>query len=450
MHDALPKSSPRSRFGWASFGRVIACFVLLAVLGPGFVKTIQPVLTPPRDFFQDWAAARNWTEGRPIYGNLREAARDYLHLDLKGAELDGFVEVNGHPPTALWPALPFARIEFNTAFLIWDLASLGLVVVSLVMIGREFGIAANFKTLSIVVILALWCNPLWQLLSQGQFGGLLLFLLTAGWLADRRGRSDWAGVCVGLAAAVKLYPGLIIGYWLLSGRRSQVKSALATLVVVAVATAVVFGADTFAIYVREVLPGMQFWYGSGLNLSLTGFWHRLFHEPGSAFTPIIADGAIARLGTALSNLAVLGAWGFTVYRQRKSPTLDGAWAVTLAAMTLISPLAWDHHLVVLLLPLVWAWRETATRPMARAILAVAAVCLWISPVMIWRMYLGEQFGRTVLSPGESMTLFSFQCYAMICLFAVTTRLAWKSCVVTKVNSLRRPINDSFCGAPTAS
>lgn len=448
MVETSPPSPSPSRLTWPQFGRWSICALLVLLCGPGFVQTFQPALAPPRDFFQDWAAARNWTNGLPVYGNLREAAGRYLHLDLQGAQLDGMVEVNGHPPTALWPALPLAGLSFTTAFLIWDLASLALVVVSLVLICRELGYRTNLATLSTAVSLALLCNPLWQLLSQGQFGGLLLFLLTAAWAADRRGNVITAGICIGLAVALKLYPGLIVGYWLLCGRHKQAACAIVAFLIVAGMTAFVLRSEAFVTYVREVLPGMQSWYGSGLNLSLTGFWHRLFHEPGSVFAPLVADGSIAKLGTALSSLAVLGVWVAIVLRSRKTTTSDGAWMTTIVAMTLVSPLTWDHHLVVLALPLAWAWRETAGRRAARIALTIILAAVWISPVVVWRLYLGERFGRTILSPGESLTLFSFQCYAMVALFVVTARSAWRTCETSPVRHGATMAEPSLGGVPS--
>lgn len=411
-------------FTWPQYVALLICALSLALLGPGFARTMEPVLVPPGDFFQDWASARNLTLGRPIYGNLRTAAKDYLQLDLSDKVVDGMVDINGHPPTSVWLALPLAQLEYRTAFRIWDLASLGLVVASLVMIGRELGYRLSLFTCATTIALALLCNPLRQLLAQGQFGGVLLFLLTTAWAADRKGRGAAAGICVALATAIKLYPGLILAYWLLAGRWSQLKTAVLTLVAIAAATVSAMGFESLLVYVRDVMPGMNYWYDSGLNVSLTGYWHRLFHGPDSVFIPLVADARLARLGTAVSSLAVLVVWGAIAYRSRRDPLPDQAWTTSLLAMTLLSPLVWDHSLVVLALPLALAWRDTVGEPLKRTILVIAAAALWLSPVLIWRFFLGARFGRTFLSPTESLTLFSFQFYSLTILFAVASRQAW--------------------------
>jgi len=414
------------------------CTLFLFLLGPGFVLSFEPELKPPGDFFQDWASARNLTEGKPVYGNLRTAAGEYLHLDLTSKVVDGIVEVNGHPPTSIWWALPLARLDYRTAFFIWDLTSLALVIASVGLIGRELGVDKfGFALIAKGVALALLCNPLRQLLAQGQFGGVLLLLLTLGWIADRRDRRIFAGICVGLAAAIKLYPALIIGYWLISGRWSRVGAAVVTGVGVVAATVGVMGFESIETYVRDVMPGMKQWYDSGLNLSLTGFWHRLFHGPNSVFIPLAADERIAKLGVAVSSLAVLGIWGAIVYRTRRAQQrdqaepeqacrTDHAWTVTIAAMTLISPLTWDHSLVVLALPLALAWRHADGDFLKRASLTLVIIAFWLSPVIVWKLLLGARFGRTFLSPTESLTLFSFQFYAATIFFAVAARQAWQA------------------------
>lgn len=438
MNETPPTPRARRQLTWSQFGRLLGCASLLFLLGPSFARTLEPVLEPPGDFFQDWASARNLTRGLPIYGNLRTAAGDYLQLDL-ARNLDGFVEINGHPPTSVWWALPLAHCEYRTAFLIWDLSSLLLVIASLGLIGRELGYRCSAATCLTAVSLALLCNPLRQLLAQGQFGGVLLFLLTVAWVADRNGRAVAAGVCVGLAAAIKLYPGLMIAYWLLSGRRIQAATATATLIVVAAATAAVMGPESFVVYAQDVMPGMQYWYDSGLNLSLTGFWHRLFHGPNSVFTPLVADPQIARIGTALSSLVVLGIWGAVVIRLRKSALPDRAWTTTILAMTLVSPLTWDHSLVVLAIPLALAWRDSSADAAQRVGVTFVAAVLWLSPVLVWRFFLGDRFGRAMLSPGESLTLFSFPCYAVVVLFVVVARQAWNGLAVDGAKSDARSV-----------
>lgn len=408
------------------------CALFLLMLGPGFVRCFEPELNPPGDFFQDWASARNLIAGKPVYGNLRTAAGEYLGLDLTGKVVDGIVEVNGHPPTSIWWALPLASLDYRTAFFVWDLLSLTLVIASVGLIGRELGVEKfGFSTVVKGIALALLCNPLRQLLAQGQFGGVLLLLLTVGWVADRRGRAVAAGICVGLAAAIKLYPALIIAYWFISGRWSRVAAAVIAGLGVVGATVGAMGWESIETYVRDVMPGMKAWYDSGLNLSLTGFWHRFFHGPNSVFVPLVADARIAQLGVAVSSLAVLGIWGAIIYRSRRSPQLeqacaDHAWTLTIAAMTLLSPLTWDHSLVVLAFPLALAWRHADGDLLKRAALAVVIIAFWLSPVIVWKLTLGARFGRTFLSPAESLTLFSFQFYAALLFFAVAARQAWQA------------------------
>jgi uncharacterized membrane protein len=93
-----------------------------------------------------------------------------------------------------------------------------MLLASIWMIVRE--LAANPRPWWIfpVILGLLLFNPLLIHILQGQINILILMLLTAGWMLDRRGPEGWAGVLVGLAAAIKLAPAFLFTYFLFTRR----------------------------------------------------------------------------------------------------------------------------------------------------------------------------------------------------------------------------------------
>ena len=65
-------------------------------------------------------------------------------------------------------------------------------------------------------------------MSWGQFSAPLAFLVVAAWAADRTGRWHLAGVALGAAAAVKLFPAFLLLYFAAAGRWRTVAVAVAT------------------------------------------------------------------------------------------------------------------------------------------------------------------------------------------------------------------------------
>jgi len=135
---------------------------LVVFRGPAFVEDLtlgdwaSRVCLP--DFAQEWSSARNYLNGSTIYGELEGSMQRYTGSRLNLAR--NFISINAHPPAAVLLALPLARLDFETAFLLWNLASLPMLAVSLWMVSR--GLKIPFQPWSIfpLTVLILLCGTL--------------------------------------------------------------------------------------------------------------------------------------------------------------------------------------------------------------------------------------------------------------------------------------------------
>ena len=289
--------------------------------GPDFADGLRPEKTEGIDFFQEWASARNAMNGLPVYADLRESARLYLGYTRRQVRRLSSRAMPIRRRRSLWRSR-FSRLDYPQATLTWNLASLLALVISLWLIARAERLRCEWWVVFPVVTLALLCDPLQQQVNQGQLNLLLLLLLTLTWTAGRSGRSRWAGVFLGLASAIKLFPALFFVYYVLRRRWPVVATGAVTFILATVVTLAVLGLDAYRSYAYEVIPEVNAFSNWWANVSLNGFWKMWFDSgavsplPDSTlpayWPPLLRWPAGARAGLIASTAIVLAVWARTV------------------------------------------------------------------------------------------------------------------------------------------
>ncbi|MFI6369597.1 glycosyltransferase 87 family protein [Streptomyces sp. NPDC050546] len=299
---------------------------LLLVLALATVVTVFTATVP---------LLRDWFDLRVYYGSIdtwvHHGGRIYDY------RVPGTTYGFTYPPFAAVAMLPMALLDLRTAIaaaLLLNLAALAVILRLLTGPGRRrhgwYGWAL------IACLLALF-EPLRDTFSFGQVNLLLLALVLtdAALLATGRGCGRWAGVGIGLAAAIKLTPALFIGL-LLVARRWRAA---------ALATAVALGATALAAWV-DADASRFYWTDALWDTSRIG---RLGYVSNQS-----VQGILARLGEpdravwAVAVLLILGVWALRVRRAVAGQDWTAAFALTGLAACLVSPITWVHHLVWLL------------------------------------------------------------------------------------------------------
>ena len=336
----------------------LAPLLVCVLLAPVFWRTIRA--GQPRDFVQEWASARNYQTGHAIYENQEISLQ--RHLGVRRQPNEFFLEYNAHPPTSVLLVLPFAWLDYPTAFLLWNLLSLLALVASIVLVFHELETPLSpqgFCLTLTAVMLASVCSPLREQLLQGQWNLLLLLLFTGTWAAARRELPWLAGSLLGLAIAIKLFPGFLLLFFLLRCQWRVVMSATLAFVGLTLLTLAFFGLETYRQYIVEVLPAIDAFRSAWPGISMRNFWCRLF-DPSSACgvtIPLAVNPWLARILTLGSSMGVVGILAWVIYRARQPESFDRCYALSLVAMVLVSPIAWDHYLVFLLLPALLLWNQ---------------------------------------------------------------------------------------------
>ncbi|MEU2611253.1 glycosyltransferase 87 family protein [Micromonospora sp. NPDC007271] len=294
------------------------------------LAAVLPALYRPglgHDFFDlkiymramDW-----WAAGHPLY--------DYVQAD----RVQGALYFT-YPPFAALLLRPFALLPLGATVAIFTvLTLLGLVVTTrwlVLPVVERHGLPRVFAV-TVAVLLVLAVESTRETLTFGQINMLLVVLILADLLFAVPGERRWSGLGVGLATALKLFPGIFILYLLATRRWRAAVVASATAALATLLAAAVAPRDSWRFWTHELWAtdrvGRTDYTG---NQSLFGLLSRLTapQKPSQlAWLLLVAvvvgyglwrAARVARAGDALAGLTLTGLVG-----------------------GLVSPITWTHHL----------------------------------------------------------------------------------------------------------
>jgi hypothetical protein len=419
------------------YRRILLWWVLLNLAcwyqGPWFSRVFNPKVVKTgsdtflADFFQDWASAKNFWEGLPIYTPQELTVHRYLGIPRDPNDI-GFIEINAHPPTSVLFFLGFAFLDFADAFLVWNILSLLALVVSLLLIVCQLKLSFSGWEVLRIATLLLVCEPFWQQMLQGQFNLVLLLAITCAWAADRSGQQGLAGGLLGVATAIKLFPAFLFLYFLVARRWRVIATGAITIAALTILTALVFGPEIYLTYFHDARPHVTLYRGAWYNLSLPSVWAKLF-DPGKQFSgvliqPLVESPFLAVVGAAASVIIVLAVLVWVVSRSRSQTDFDEAFSLTLIGMLLVLPITWEHYGMLLVLPIFVLWPRVARFKLARLGFIAALSILWltryrvVSHVMILMGAENHPGMGWISTPWNSVTALSVSTYALLTLFVL--------------------------------
>jgi alpha-1,2-mannosyltransferase len=421
--DLFGRWSVGRRSFWAG-----AAGLAILIFGWPFLQSLRPPPTTVLDFFQEYASARNYFEGLPVYTEQPVAVQRYLGYTLPTEGPYRFIKYNAHPPPSVLLALPLARLSYSDAFFVWNLLTLACLTASVLIIVRQLNVRLSPWSLLPFVVIVLATNPVRQQFNQGQLNAVLLLLTTAAWAADRTGRPVTAGALVGAATAVKLFPGFLFLFFL--SRRQWLSLAAGGLTFLALTglTAAVLGVQTYLDYCRDVLPNLAIYRDVWLNSSFSGYWHKLFNSSSGHTIPLWHSPALALGGTVASCAVLTAVLAVLTWRARTREEQDLAFGLTLNGMLLVSPITWDHYFILLTLPALLLWLRLRRGGLARVALGVMLLALFFDPDTVWRAVTGGPGVRTqqVATAWQTLGIVSHLFYALLGLFLLGARELWRS------------------------
>ncbi|GAB3970833.1 hypothetical protein GCM10027615_28270 [Plantactinospora veratri] len=404
--------------------------IIVVVLVAAAVPLLYLVSTPHNfyDLKIYMSAMRWWADGNPLY--------DYVQADLLQGQL-----YFTYPPFTALLLRPFAGLRIGvTAAVFTVLTVLALLVTTWWLVSAvadRHGVSRWFAA-GLAVPLAFAVESTRETIVFGQINMLLVVLVLADLLFAVPRNSRWAGVGIGLATALKLYPGIFIVYLLVTRRWRAALVSSATAAVATLLAAAIAPSDSWRFWTHELWltdrVGRPDYTG---NQSLFGLLSR-FTTPGEPNRVLWLVLVVA--------VAAYGLWR-AARAARAGDELAGLTLTGLVAV-LVSPITWTHHAywfipaVVVLVdaglrstgPRSTGARSTGPRPpdlpddragrrrrlalLALAALLTAAIVYGVVSYYDW----GRAFDRTD-APGEFLLRNLYVLFALLLLFVLPIRRA---------------------------
>jgi alpha-1,2-mannosyltransferase len=285
------------------------------------------------DFANFWAASKLALSGKPtlVYSPNEIYKIEHQVLGTQH-DLPGFY----YPPVFLLAVLPLALIPYLTSFIIWIIGTLALYWMVLSRIGRH----------PIILPLFLSFPGTYDNFFFGQNAYLSGMLLGGGLLL--LDRSPLIAGCLLGCLCYKPQFIILILFVLTVGRCWMVLAgAVATSVVLSIASILVFGYDIWVAYFQIMSIPMKLLEGGQTVWSIMPTFFAAALSAGFGVKAAYMVQAAVMLAVA-SGLA----W---VWNKKTSTAIRGA--VLVLGILLFTPYAFIYELALLALPLCWLWEE---------------------------------------------------------------------------------------------
>jgi hypothetical protein len=281
------------------------------------------------DFAAYWQAGNRILGGEPLYAAFQTA----------GPYSPQQAQLYLYPPflAAVVTPMSAAFDDYRVANWLWAAGGATILVLVVLGLSRRFGLPDRDALLLLIASFAF--APVVGELVMGNVHLQILGLLAGSWLlldrGDRRGALA-AGALIGIATLIKVFPGLLILWLLLTGRFQAALAAIVTMLFLVVATIPLTGIEPWFAYPTVLL-----------NLGAPV-------DPRDVLAPavwladwipsIVAKGIVAIIGLGIVVWAT---------RRRDEPV---SFAVAVAVSILVAPALYQHYLAVFALPLLFAVR----------------------------------------------------------------------------------------------
>ena len=328
-------------------GSRVPIVVLLAVIAIVFRALQFLALTRQIQWGYDFSAY--WAAG----GRLLDGMAPYSAAQLAGPYGPQQQFLYLYPPPLAAAVTPIAALfptDYHAVAWIWAAIGFVILVGSVLALWRGEGLGSRLPLLAgrgrwLLVAGALALPPVVGELVLGNVHLLLLGLVTVAWLGIRRGttRGEWiAGLAFGIAAVIKVFPGLLLVWFLLTRRSRAVLGMLVGAVVAAALALPVTGVQPWLDYPAVLI-----------NLSAPS-------DTTDTLAPTVWLGeaigfTAARLVVTVACLGLLIAVAIRARRDSavgRKGTLATSFGSAVLLSVLVAPAMYHHYLAIAVLPFI--------------------------------------------------------------------------------------------------
>jgi hypothetical protein len=315
-------------------------------------------------------AGGTWGYDYQAYAHAAQRLLDSRPLYDPAVDLAGGFAIYLYPPPFAVAFVPFVLLGDPAGLYAWTALLIGCTVAAVALMP----VSVPLRWAMLLLAGLSW--PFLYSLKLGQVGPILLLLFAIGW----RWLDDpiRLGLSTALGAAIKLQPGIVFVWALLTRRWAAIAVGVVALAVLAVTATVLAGPgiwSDFVTLVRQVGDPIA----TGHNFT-----------PGAIAYQLGVPSGLAATIQLISTVVVLGA----VVVASRMATAEAGYLVAVIASQLLSPVLWDHYAMLLLLPV--AYLCAAGRWWALAIpLVTATPLVEITPPIAYPIVFFVALGATL-------------------------------------------------------
>ena len=300
------------------------------------------------DFWILFKGARNWGRGGSLY-------------DINAVLTNHVGAVFKVPPFYGMLFQPFVEMSGLTVMFWYRLATIVIAVLAVVIWWRTLR-PAWYWAIPAVAMLGTF-RPLVDTISSAQIDIMLLLLIVICYWALYHQRDGLAGGVIAVATLFKIYPILLLGFFIIKGRwRAVVGFVIGMLVCNGIAIAVM-GWDMHRIYLFDVLPNIGGTTSWVENQTISGFITRWFDVPFDAH--IFALHGVSLVAQLCSLLVIASV---CVLALRNEPAQSTRYALQyglfVVLMVLAVPAAWMHYQTILSVVFLWLLYHLRTQQLS--------------------------------------------------------------------------------------
>jgi hypothetical protein len=358
----------------------------------------------PGDFFQDFVGVKELAAGRSLNPttNMRERVEYWLsqgHLEstvlsrwgplrrLEASSIDSGARqlvVQAHPPFHILLIAPIVELcgSIRRTFVALTAVNLAGYILLLYLLWRSTNLPALVPAgaAALLFLLALDWQPLLANLRQAQIGVVVALLVIAAWYCLTRDRPWLAGVLIGLAALIKMFPALLF-FWLLLRRRRAFVAGLATVFIAALFLYSIRGPAAFVDYYHAARAVEEEFGRSRINYSPSAVISYVIAGP-------TAKSIWASAAVAFADVMLFGYSAFLTLRKRTPTQFDEALEFSgyIALACLLSPTVEAFYYPILLLPIATVASMIRPAALVSSSIALLAIlwCFSFPDQLVWR------------------------------------------------------------------
>ena len=268
-----------------------------------------------------------------------------------GLETNWLVHASETPPFLICFE-PLTRLRPQVAFWIWTAINFSALATAMYLL-LAYRRALDGRTALLLAALMLLAAPVNLNFYWGQSQLIILALMAAAMRAMDRNRDGTAGLMIAIAALLRAYPLLLVGYFIFRRKWRAVMFAMAGIAAGGFATVAILGLSQTLSFVHGALWLTDYRVVSRVdNLSLGPFVSRMFWSVTGTAPGSSADW-IRRSAIGAADIVVLGLTIRATLLDRNRGDPDWRiYSMWIATAIMLTPVGWHHYLVLLAIPFV--------------------------------------------------------------------------------------------------